>query len=426
MKRALIITYYWPPAGGPGVQRWLQFVKNFKDFGIEPVVYIPENPHYPLVDPSFVSEVPEDIEIIKQPIKEPYGLAGMLSKKKTKRISSGIITDRKQSAIEKLMLFVRGNFFIPDARIGWVKPSVEFLKKYISENPVDIIITSGPPHSLHLIGMKLKAELDIKWIADFRDPWTTIHYHKSLRLIKISEKKHKELEKKVLSEANLIVVTSPTTKKEFEGISNTPIEVITNGYVASENIYPILDASFSISHIGSLLSERNPKVLWKVLSEVASENASFKNNLKLKLAGVVSEDIFSSLAEYGLADNCESIGYVTHSEALQLQHNSQVLLLVEIDSEDTRSIIPGKLFEYLAARRPILSLGPIGSDIQRILAETNSGCFFNTQEEVLLKKHILDLYAAYLSGSLSVSSKGIEKYSRRELTGELAKLIKVL
>lgn len=426
MKRALIITYYWPPAGGPGVQRWLQFVKNFKDFGVEPIVYIPENPHYPLTDDSFLTEIPDDIEIIKLPIKEPYGLAGVLSKKKTKQISSGIISNKKQSTIEKLMLFIRGNFFIPDARVGWVKPSVEYLKKFISENPVDVVITSGPPHSLHLIGKRLKAELKLKWITDFRDPWTTIHYHKSLRLISASAKKHKRLEKQVISEADLVVVTSPTTKKEFEMITDSPIEVITNGYVASEDIYPILDMKFSITHIGSLLSERNPQNLWKVLSEIASENSTFRNDLKLKFAGVVSDDIVSGISEFGLIDNCELLGYVSHSEALQLQHNSQVLLLVEIDSAETKSIIPGKLFEYLAAHRPILGLGPIGSDIQGILTETNSGQFFSYLEETLLKNYILDLYADFKRGSLSVSSTGIEKYSRRELTKQMAQLIKEL
>jgi glycosyltransferase involved in cell wall biosynthesis len=426
LKRALIITYYWPPAGGPGVQRWLQFVKNFKDFGIEPIVYIPENPHYPLIDRSFVTEVADDIEIIKHPIKEPYGLARVFSKEKTEQISSGIISDKKQSVIEKLLLLIRGNFFIPDARVGWVKPSVVYLKKYITENPVDVVITSGPPHSLHLIGMRLKAEMQLKWIADFRDPWTTIHYHKSLRLTSVSEKKHKKLEKQVLLEADVVVVTSLTTKKEFETITDSPIKVITNGYVAREEIVRIPDTEFSISHIGSLLSQRNPKDLWKVLSEIASENATFKNDLKLKFAGVVSNDIVSSISEFGLIDNCEFLGYVSHSEALQLQYNSQVLLLIEINSPETRSIIPGKLFEYLAAHRPILALGPIGSDIQEILDETNGGQFYNYLENTLLKNYILELYADFRRGSLSVSSKGIEKYSRRELTREMAKVIEEL
>ncbi len=423
MKRALIITYYWPPAGGPGVQRWLQFVKYFKDFGVEAIVYTPENPHYPLLDVSFNAEVPEGIEVIKLPIREPYGFASLLSKKKTKQISSGIITTKKQSALEKMLLYIRGNFFIPDARVGWVSPSVKFLKKYISENPVDVIITSGPPHSLHLIGMKLKEELKLKWIADFRDPWTTIHYHKSLRLNKASERKHKELELKVLNEANLIVVTSPTTKKEFEIITETQIEVITNGYAVSEGISPVLDTSFSIAHIGSLLSKRNPKIVWKILSEIASENKEFKRDLRIKLAGAVSNDVIENLTSYGLNQNCTFVGYVSHSEALRLQHNAQVLLLVEIDSPETRAIIPGKLFEYLAAHRPIISIGPKSSDIESIINETKSGRFFNSHEEAKLKEYILLLYTAFKDGSLSVASEGIEKYSRRELTRRMSNVI---
>jgi hypothetical protein len=424
MKRVLIITYYWPPAGGPGVQRWLNFVKYFKEFGIEPIVYIPENPHYPLIDKSFISEVPVDIEILKHPVKEPYKIAGILSKKKTKQISSGIITKKKQSFIEKLLLFVRGNFFIPDARIGWVKPSVKFLKEYISNNKIDTVITSGPPHSLHLIGMQLKADCNLSWIADFRDPWTTIHYHKSLRLTPSSIRKHKELEAKVLNNADKIVVTSPTTKSEFEMITETPISVITNGYEISTPIKSILDLKFSIAHVGSLLSERNPKVMWKVLSELSSEEKEFKNDLNLKFAGALSNDVLASIETYGLKDNCTLLGYISHKEALQIQHNAQILLLLEINSSNTKAIIPGKLFEYLAARRPIIALGPQGSDIKAIIEETNSGVFFNHYEEDELKKTILDMYNQYKKESLKIDSLNIEKYSRRELTNKMAFLIK--
>lgn len=419
MKRVLIITYYWPPSGGPGVQRWLQFVKYFKEFGIEPVVYVPENPHYPILDSSFSSEVPVDIEVLKHKIIEPYRFAGLLSKRKTKQISSGIITSKKSSFIEKLLLFIRGNFFIPDARVGWVKPSVQFLQNYISKNPVEVIITSGPPHSLHLIGMQLKEALNLKWIADFRDPWTTIHYHKSLRLIAGSEKKHRQLESKVLNEANIVIVTSPTTKKEFELITTRPVKVITNGFAQSEIKKPTLDSSFSIAHIGSLLSDRNPNIFWKILSEIIVEIPSFKKDLMIKFAGVISDEVIESLMKYGLSENYSIIGYVLHSEALQLQKSAQVLLLVEIDSRETRSIIPGKLFEYLAARRPIIGLGPIGSDFEGIIKETKSGKFFNYDQKEELKKYILDLYNQYKSAGINISSEGIEKYSRRELTRQM-------
>jgi len=423
MKKVLIITYYWPPAGGPGVQRWLKFVKYFREFGVEPIVYVPENPNYPLVDDSFVSDIPSDIEIIKFPIKEPYGLAKLFSKKKTKQISSGIISAKKTSIIEKLMLYVRGNYFIPDARIGWVKPSVKFLSDYISKNAIDAIITTGPPHSLHLIGLELKRQINLKWIADFRDPWTRIHYHKSLRLNSNSQRKHKELESLVLNTADRIVVTSFTTKKEFEQITKTPIEVITNGYDFVPEVNKRIDEYFSISHIGSLLSERNPEILWSVLKSISEEDISFKNDLKLKFAGAVSDEVKESLQENHLLSNAVFKGYVSHSEAIGLQTSSQVLLLVEIDSDETRAIIPGKLFEYLVAKRPIIALGPKGSDIRNIIQETNSGEFFDYSKKGELKAKIQTYYQAYKNGDLDISPNGVEKYSRRALTKKMVGVI---
>ncbi|MGY8932766.1 MAG: glycosyltransferase family 4 protein [Flavobacteriales bacterium] len=423
MKRALIITYYWPPAGGPGVQRWLKFVTYFKEFGIEPVVFIPDNPHYPLQDKSIASEIPEGIEIIRFPIKEPYGFAKMFSKNKTNQVSSGIITNKNQSVLEKLLLWIRGNFFIPDARIGWVKPSVRFLKKYLAKNEMDIVISSGPPHSLHLIAMALKEELGIKWVADFRDPWTTIHYHQSLRLNKRAQKKHLKLESQVLNNADLVVVTSLNTKKEFQKTTNKPIEVITNGYDISEKIESNLDAQFSIVHIGSLLTNRNPEILWEVLSELKEENKAFSKALLIKLVGTVSEDVLKSIEAVGLTANYKTLGYVSHQEAIQIQHDAQVLLLVEMDSPETKSIIPGKLFEYVAANRPILALGPDGSDVEGILKETNSGNYFNYTDKEKLKKQLQLYYEAYLKANLNVNSQNTEKYSRRELTKSLSSVL---
>ncbi|MDT0555075.1 glycosyltransferase family 4 protein [Patiriisocius hiemis] len=423
MKRVLIITYYWPPAGGPGVQRWVQFVKHFRDFGIEPIVYVPENPHYPLQDASFKKDVPSDITILKHPISEPYALAKLFSKKNTQKMSSGLIANKKQSLLGKLMLFIRGNFFIPDARIRWVKPSVQFLSNYISENNIDTIVTTGPPHSLHLIGLKLKQQTILKWVADFRDPWTTIHYHKSLRLTKASSRKHKELEHQVLNTADTVVVTSSVTKEEFKNITPKPIKVITNGYDASIKIESQLDAKFSIAHIGSLLSERNPIVLWKTLAEIASENVDFKDDLNLVFAGAISEQVLENIISFGLEENCKILGYVSHEKALQLQHNSQVLLLIEMNKPETKCIIPGKLFEYLAAQRPIMTFGPSGSDVSSILKETNHGKYFPYNDGEL-KETILSFYSDYKNNNLKVVSNGIEKYSRKALTEKMARLLK--
>ncbi|NHF59194.1 glycosyltransferase family 4 protein [Flavobacteriaceae bacterium TP-CH-4] len=423
MKKVLIITYYWPPAGGPGVQRWLKFVKYLSDFGVEPFVYIPENAHYPIQDASLVDQVPQGLTIYKQPIFEPYRAAGFLSSKKTKRISSGIIQVKNQSTLEKIMLWVRGNLFIPDARKYWIKPSVGFLSELLGKESIDTLITTGPPHSVHLIGYQLKQLHNIKWLADFRDPWTSIGYHKKLRLTKSSQQKHEELERLVLNHANQLIVTSRTTKKEFEGITKQPITVITNGYDSDYIGGANLDERFTISHIGSLLTGRNPKNLWKVLSDICAENELFRADLQLDFIGVVSKDVLDTLYRYELAPYIKMRGYLSHAEALRRQQRSQVLLLVEIDSIETKGIVPGKLFEYMAARRPILALGPEGWEASRLIEETQTGQAFDYQERSGLKALVLEWYKAYKKGSLYVEGKHIERYSRKALTEELTKLL---
>jgi len=425
MKKVLIITYYFPPAGGPGVQRWLKFVKYLPDFGIQPVVYVPENPTYPIVDEALVSEISDKAIVIKTKIREPYQLASVFSKNKTKKISSGIIPNKKkQSTLEKLFLWIRGNLFIPDARVLWVKPSVKFLEKYISENSIETIITSGPPHSLHLIGLKLKAKLNINWIADFRDPWTTIGYHQSLRLSASAAKKHKQMESEVLHSADTILVTSKTTKAEFEALTSKPIEVITNGYDDEKIIKPALDVKFSMAHIGSFLSNRNPKILWQSLQELVNENESFAADFELKLIGAVSREILDTIAEFKLDKYVNNLGYVSHKEAIEHQRKSQVLLLIEIDSEETKSIIPGKLFEYMVSERPIVAIGPKGSDFAEIITNTNTGVFFTYDQKEKLRKQILDYYGQFKSGNLKSHPIGLQQYSRKNLTGQLADLLK--
>ncbi len=424
MKKVLIITYYWPPAGGPGVQRWLKFVKYLPDFGIQPVVYIPENPTYPIIDEGLLDEVSEKAIIIKRKIMEPYQWASFFSKNKTKKISSGIIPNqKKQSFVEKAMLWIRGNLFIPDARVLWVKPSVSFLEKYILENNIDTIITSGPPHSLHLIGLELKQKLNITWFADFRDPWTTIGYHKALKLAESASKKHKDLERGVLNSADTILVTSTATKSEFQAITKKPIEVITNGFDIEKIEKQKLDEKFSLAHIGSFLSERNPLILWESLSELIAENESFKTHFQLKLIGAVSQEVLDTIYGYGLNSYINNFGYVSHTDAMQHQRKSQVLLLIEINSDDTKSIIPGKLFEYMVSERPIIGIGPEGSDFAEILTNTNTGVFLNYSEKDKLKSVILEYYNQFLEGKLIVNAVGLQQYSRKNLTEKLVKII---
>ncbi|MBE15258.1 MAG: glycosyltransferase [Dokdonia sp.] len=423
-KKVLIIAYYWPPAGGPGVQRWLKFAKYLPDFDITPLVYVPKNAHYPIIDNALEAEVPKTMTVIKTPIVEPYGWASALSRKQTKTISAGIIPDAsKQNLFQKALLYARGNFFVPDARVLWVKPSIKFLKAYISDHQIDTVITTGPPHSIHLIGLGLKKSLPLRWIADFRDPWTTIGYHDKLRMTKKTKQKHKRLEKIVLNTADDVIVTSPGTKKNFKQLTSKPITVITNGFDSAINVEKSTSGSFTIAHIGSLLAQRNPEMLWKAMASLVAENPAFKAIFKLQLVGKVSPQVIESIKRLGLEDYLEIVGYVAHQKARQLQHKATLLLLIEIDAAITKEIIPGKIFEYLAAQRPILAVGPKDADVEQILNETNGGRFFTYDQLEPIKNFILKAFEDFQKGEV-LALKAPEQYHRKSLTKSLARLIK--
>ncbi len=423
MKKVLLITYYWPPAGGPGVQRWLRFVGYLREFGVDPVLFIPENPEYPIRDPSLIDEVPPEIPIYKLKISEPMHWAGKYLKKDIKRISSGIISEHKPSLPERLLIWIRGNFFIPDARVLWVRPSVPYLKKVLIAENIDTIITTGPPHSVHLIGLQLKKDCGIRWVADFRDPWTTIGYHNKLKLGFLARKKHKVMEKEVLNTADKIVVTSRTTGKEFEALTARPVKVITNGYEAKDYSTEVAvdDRHFTISHIGSLLAGRNPIALWQALRTFTEEDESFRKVFRLKLAGVVSPEVMAGIKDHGLDPFMDQLEYMPHSEVVTLQRQSQVLLLIEINSKHTRGILPGKLFEYLAAKRPVLAIGPKGWEAGEIIRETAAGEVFDYDSGEAILQTLRAWFERYRNSSLQPYSSGIEKYNRRELTRILAK-----
>ncbi|MHC5353827.1 glycosyltransferase family 4 protein [Myroides sp. LJL115] len=427
-QKVLIISYYWPPAGGPGVQRWLKFVKYLPDFNYQPVVYIPSNPTYAMVDNHMEQDLGKDVTIIKNKISEPYKLAKLFWPTQSSTLSAGMIPSiRKQTKTDKFLLAIRGNFFIPDARIGWVDTSVEFLKEYLSKNTdVTKVITTGPPHSMHLIGLALKQELNIKWVADFRDPWTTIGYHKDLKLMWYAKYKHIKMERKVLENADHILVTSQGTKREFSQKTKRPITVITNGYDTIHTGKVELDKKFTLAHVGSFLSDRNPRVLWKALAELCKENPSFKENFELKLIGKVSQDIFDTIKEFGLDTSMSYMGYLSHLQAYKQMKASQVLLLVEIDSENTKCIIPGKIFEYMASERPILAIGPEESDFFDIILSTNTGKVSLYSEKDQIKEILLDYFEKYQNNQLYSHAMGLQYYSRKKLTQALSTVLNKL
>jgi hypothetical protein len=426
-KRILTISYYWPPAGGPGVQRWLKFTKYLPEFGYEPHVYIPENPSYPIIDPSLDKEVDSRIKIIKQPIWEPYKLAERLTKSNKDLKAGQFETFGKQGLLSKLSIYIRGNFFIPDARKFWIRPSLKFLESYLKKNQIEILITTGPPHSMHLIGLGLKEKNPaLKWIADFRDPWTQISYYSQLRLSASSDQKHKELEKKVMQQADVVISTSYADKEGFEKLGARKVVCITNGFdseISSENTRT---PRFTLSYIGMLETLRNPQNLWKVLEELVIQHPDFKDDFRLKFVGKISDSILEDLNESSLQKNIVNKGYLSHSESVLEMNDSSLLLITNFPEEKSKGIIPGKLFEYLASGKNILSIGPENADVKKILEQIQAGKHFSCNDTDNLKFFILSEYKKWKNNIPNIPSRNITKFHRKELTRKLTEVIENL
>jgi len=420
-KKVLIITYYWPPAGGSGVQRWLKFVKYLRDFDIEPVIYTVDNPGYAINDKSLINEIPNSIETLRQPIFEPNSILNFFGTK-TNKESAGFLNPNP-NFIGKIIQYIRANYFIPDARKFWIKPSVKFLSNYLEKNPVDVIITTGPPHSLHLIGLHLKKKKDIKWISDFRDPWTEIDYFHKMPLNKKAKKNHHQLEREVLKNSDSVIVVGNTMRDQYLKETDKVV-TISNGFDTSDNKeVSHLDIFFSITHVGMMNADRNPSDLWKILKEICLENPDFKSDLKIRLIGKIAKEVSHDLNIFD-SGITEVVDYVSYAEVKKYQLETQVLLLCINNVPSARGIITGKIFEYLQAKRPILAIGPEDGDAAEILKNTNSGSIFGFENKQKLKQHILELYKDYKKNQLIVNSENIEQYHRRELTRKLAHLVR--
>jgi len=430
MKRVLIITYYWVPSGGSGVQRWVKFAKYLRQFGWEPIIYTPLNPEFPAIDKSLEKDLPTDLQVIKMPIWEPYNIYRNLTGKKNQPINAGFISEgKKQGWKDKLSIWIRGNFLIPDPRRFWIKPSVRYLQSYIQDNPVDAIITTGPPHSIHFIGLGLKKHFpNLPWMADFRDPWTNIYYHSDLQLTKWADAVHHRLEKQIVQGADTVLVVSTRTRDEFAKHKPKAIELITNGYDSedAQQLDVKLDSKFSIAHIGLFIESQNPKKLWKVLSELCTELPDFATDLHIHLIGKIDFSIIQHIKQAGLEANATIAPYMPHADVIKIQHASQVLLLLLVNKPNTESVIPGKLFEYFNARRPILAIGHTNGDSAALINSTGAGAIVDFDDEKSLKSFVVEAYQQYKKGTLTCNSSNIEQYSRRNLTHKLSNILNTL
>ena len=419
MKRVLIITYYWPPSGGVAVLRNLKFVKYLRNFGWEPVVFAPEGAHYQRIESMHFNEIPEGIEIIKNPIWEPFSLFKKFTgRKKDDNTNPVYMRESKSGFLDKMAIWIRGNFFVPDARSLWIKPSVKYLSEYLEKNKVDAILTGGPPHSNTVIGLKLAEKFNIPWLADFQDPWTQVDYYEKLKIGRIADSIHKKLEQKTFNLANQITIVSPTWAKELEEIGAKNVEVVYYGYDESDfaALKPNNSDYFIISHAGILGNDRSPDTFLKVLADICKSNRDFKNKLQIKFNGAVDYTIDDKIKQYGLEENYNFLGMTKREEALQLMLDSNILLLPVNKAENAKGRLPGKIYEYLRANKPILALGEKDSDVASILKSTQAGVICEYDDYDGIKKFVLDVFL----GKSKFNSTGITAYTSENQTRILA------
>ena len=424
MKRVLIITYYWPPSGGSGVQRWVKFAKYLPEEGWQPVVYTPENPELTTVDESLEAEIPPSVEVLRTPIREPYDMYRKLMGKKASGKEVTPISSGKKGLKQRLMLWIRANLFVPDPRISWVRPSVRFLKEYLKGHPVDLMITTGPPQSMHLIGLKLHRETGLPWVADFRDPWSRHYSLPYLPLTQRSLRKIRRMEQEVLDEASAVLTVTPFVQKEYAAQTRTPVAMITNGYDEEDFAADVTpDGYFNLTQTGYLAADGNPAVLWKVLGEMAGKDAAFREQLRIRLAGLVDKAVYDSLDREGLRPNLVDLGYCTHGTAIREQQAASVLLLPLRNAPEMRNILPGKVFEYMAAHRPVLGFGQPDGIQAQLLNETGAGVTCDWEDEAGVRTFVQKAWEQHLAGGVSAPRGEVSQYSRRNLTRQLAELL---
>ncbi len=431
MKKLLIITYYWPPSGGGGVQRWLKFAKYLPEFGWEPIIYTPENPQFENKDSSLLKEIGESTRIIKTPIKEPYNLFKKFFFRSNRTLKQGVVDDKASNTVSNyLASWIRGNIFIPDPRVSWVKPSVQFLSQWLESEHIEGIITTGPPHSMHLIGYNLKKKFNhVKWIADFRDPWTDWDILDKFHLTKKSREVHGRMEKDVVTTADKIITVSESWAEIFRTRYSKEIDVVTNGY--DEDDLPNVDQphkkEFRILHAGLLNDLRNPPALWQVLENILSNNSNFRNSFKLVFAGNVSSAIINEIKTYALLkDHFEYLGYLNHSKLMMEYKKASVLLLIQNKSNMSKGHLPGKFFEYLGTGIPVMALGQHESDLAKLVRDYSQLPFCDPENAVEINACVTQSFEAFRLGKKLEPLKLPEVFSRKNLTVKLAKLLNEL
>ena len=418
MKKVLIITYYWPPSGGAGVQRWLKFAKYLPEFGWQPVILTvdPQYASYPQRDESLSAEVGPDCLVYKTQSFELYNLYKLISRKKEVPYG-GFANESKESLFQKVSKFLRGNFLLPDPRKGWNKYALKKAAELIQEFHIETVVTTSPPHSTQLIGLELKKQFNIRWIADLRDPWTDIYYYSQFKHTALARKIDMNYERQVVESADLLISVSEDVKRIFSGKSVKPIAdktvVIPNGFDSEDFCVDRFPAEQKkvITYTGTISEAYDVDSLLVALHQLSTE---WGKKLLIRFVGKVPSTIASRFRDTGF--EVELVGYVGHQKSIEYLFRSDLLLLVIPKVANNKGILTGKFFEYLAAQKPVLAIGPVDGDLAQIIAETGCGEIFDYANSEAMKQFIVQ---ELTREKVDAGSGKANQYSRKELTRKL-------
>lgn len=430
MKKVLVLTYYWPPSGGPGVQRILNFCNYLPEFGWQPIVITPRNGTYPVKDESLVKQINPSLKIHTTQTLEVFALYNLLKTGKATKESPVGMSDVIDSAsfFQKLSNYIRANFFVPDPRIGWNRFAVAEAARVIRSGEVDAVITTGPPQSTHLIGLKLKKKFKLPWVADLRDPWVNIFYNRYLLRTAKSKRKDQRYENQVLATADRITVVSTGLIEEFSDRAKD-ITLIYNGYHSADfdHVVPkeMAKDTFHLGYVGSFKPSQNNHNLWKAIAALIRENEDFAKSFALVFVGKAGEGLTRTLSEFGLEKYVQMVGYVGHNEAISYMAGLQSQLFIIPEVDDNKKIITGKLYEYMAVQNQIFSLGPVDGEAAVLLKEFGHDPMLAYQNLEGMKKTLLAQFNRWKDNNRQPVKMGVrpEKYNRRSQTKVLADLL---
>lgn len=421
-KKILIISYYWPPSGGVGVQRWMNFALQLKAKGWEPIVLTPSNPQFEIRDEKLLERV-KGIGVHTVPIWEPFNLFHKLTGGKNRNnVQQGLVLEKSsKSFFDKLTVWVRGNLLIPDPRVFWIRKASASALKLIESEGIETIITTGPPHSVHLVGRRIKRISGVKWLADFRDPWSKWDVLKKLNTSNLAMSVHRRLEKSVLHESDQAVTVSNRLATAFGGI-----EVLNNGISVPKQLIEREpdEGSFTIGYFGMLNELRNPSQLWLILDQLCRENPVFAKKLRIKIGGIVSESIKDELGMLEeLKDRVEFLGYLSHEAVQEAYLDCNILLLLLNKTDNSEWILPVKFFEYLTAKRMILSLGKRASDLGDLMRGRDIGEILSYSEIDEIRAFILDVFENNSRPSDHDVGELVRQFEHQFLVGQLEQMI---